>query len=58
MCRFTIRELVLLTLVVFGACGCNRKARIIHDGIEGVDKHASQIDEASRPGGESAQSQP
>jgi len=49
MFRFTILELVLVTLVVVGACGCGRKARVIQGGIDGADKHASQIEEAAEP---------
>ena len=50
MFRFTIRGLVLLTLVAaMSASGCGRKAKAIREGMDAVDKHAAAVEEASRP---------
>ena len=52
--RFTIRDLLWLTVVV-ALVGCrDRKSEIIRQGIKDVDKHAKEIEQAAKSPNEQA----
>jgi hypothetical protein len=52
MFRFTIRDVLRLTVFVALAAGCGPKARrdieIVRGGVKDVNKHAAEIEQATK----------